>query len=173
MSKRLGAGEPLMLWGNAPCDAPLDVEADARLLREVLPLDRLKRKHPVRLIVEVRDRASAVRAAPSRRRSSAPARRARVRRRGQSPPDGRGRLRRHSIRSSDRRRPCPRRSEHQAARRQEVRARHTVHQPFGARVRIRLLPASISDARGRGAPPSREEDVRPSLTTVLIHPRAL
>src|SRR5678816_3649528 len=50
MSKRSGAGEPLMRWGNAPCDAPLDVEADARLLREVLPLDRLKKKHPVRVM---------------------------------------------------------------------------------------------------------------------------
>ena len=39
-----------MRWGNAPCDAPLDVEADARLLREVLPLARLKKKHPVRMM---------------------------------------------------------------------------------------------------------------------------
>jgi len=50
MRKGSQPGEPLMRWGNAPCVAPLDVDSDARLLRDSLRLPQLPRRHPVRVL---------------------------------------------------------------------------------------------------------------------------
>ena len=43
-------GEPLMRWGIAPCEAPLDIDSDAQLLRDTLRLPQLPRRHPVRVL---------------------------------------------------------------------------------------------------------------------------